>query len=108
MAFEQASIAIQSTEFEQLKDLVSKALSKDNVSKFMKSISNEGLLVRNIEEILNRGLLNKAVSGSASAFELYKKMPSSDQGQLREFYLTRIEEVDIEVRRKFQKIYAYS
>jgi hypothetical protein len=108
MAFEQASIAIQSTEFEQLKDLISKALSKDNVSKFMKSISSDGLLVRNIEEILNRGLLNKVVSGSPSALELYKKMPASDQGQLREFYLTRIEEVDIEIRRKFQKIYAYS
>ncbi|MCU1311945.1 MAG: hypothetical protein JWO20_3070 [Candidatus Angelobacter sp.] len=108
MAFEQASIAIQSTEFEQLKDLISKALGKDNVSKFMKSISSDGLLVRQIEEILNRGLLNKVVSGSASALELYKKMPASDQGQLREFYLTRIEEVDIEIRRKFQKIYAYS
>jgi hypothetical protein len=108
MAFEQASIAIQSTEFEQLKDLISKALSKDSVSKFMKSISSDGLLVRNIEEILNRGLLNRIVSGSTSALELYKRMPASDQGQLREFYLTRIEEVDIEVRRKFQKIYAYS
>ena len=108
MAFEQASIAIQSTEFEKLKDLISKALNKDNVSKFMKSIESNGLLVRHFEEILNKGLLNKIISGSDSALELYKKMPASDQGQMREFYLTRIEEVDIEVRRKFQKIYAYS
>jgi hypothetical protein len=108
MAFEQASIAIQSTEFEKLKDLISKALNKDNVSKFMKSIGSNGLLVRHFEEILNKSLLNKIISGSDSALELYKKMPASDQGQMREFYLTRIEEVDIEVRRKFQKIYAYS
>jgi len=108
MAFEQASIAIQSAEFERLKDLISKALNKDNVSKFMKSIDSNGLLVRHFEEILNKGLLNKIISGSDSALELYKKMPASDQGQLREFYLTRIEEVDIEIRRKFQKIYAYS
>src|SRR6266446_9446180 len=108
MAFEQASIAIQSAEFERWKDLISKALNKDNVSKFMKSIESNGLLVRHFEEILNKGLLNKIISGSDSALELYKKMPASDQGQMREFYLTRIEEVDIEVRRKFQKIYAYS
>jgi hypothetical protein len=108
MAFEQASIAIQSTEFEKLKDLISKALNKDNVSKFMKSIESNGLLVRHFEEILNKGLLNKIINGSDSALELYNKMPASDQGQMREFYLTRIEEVDIEVRRKFQKIYAYS
>jgi hypothetical protein len=108
MAFEQASIAIQSTEFEKLKDLISKALNKDNVSKFMKSIESSSLLVRHFEEILNKGLLNKIMSGSDSALELYKKMPASDQGQMRELYLTRIEEVDIEVRRKFQKIYAYS
>jgi hypothetical protein len=108
MAFEQASIAIQSTEFEKLKDLINKALNKDNVSKFMKSIDSNGLLVRHFEEILNKGLLNKIISGSDSALALYNKMPASDQGQMREFYLTRIEEVDIEVRRKFQKIYAYS
>jgi hypothetical protein len=74
----------------------------------MKSIESNGLLVRHFEEILNKGLLNKIIAGSDSALELYKKMPASDQGQMREFYLTRIEEVDIEVRRKFQKIYAYS
>jgi hypothetical protein len=108
MAFEQASIAIQSAEFEQLKGLIDQALSKDNVSKFMKSIESNGLLVRHFEEILNRGLLNKIIKVSDSALALYSKMPASDQGQMREFYLTRIEEVDIEVRRKFQKIYAYS
>jgi hypothetical protein len=108
MAFEQAGIAVQSTEFEKLKDLINSALSTANINKFMKAVDNNGFLIRQIEEILDRGLLNKVVSGSASALELYKKMPASDQGQLREFYLTRIEEVAVEVRKKYQKIYRYS
>ena len=108
MAFEQASIAVQSTEFETLKGLINNALSASNVDKFMKSIESKGLLVRHFEEILKLGLINKVAVGATSAEQLYNKMPASDQGQMREFYLTRIEQVDVEVRRKHQKIYRYS
>ena len=107
MSFERAEIAIQSAEFEKLKKLVNSALT-DNADKFLKSIESRGILVRQFEDILQRGLLNMAVSGTEPAKELYDKMPASDQGQLREFYLTRLEEVDPALRKKYMKIYRYS
>ena len=107
MAYEQAGIAIQSAEFEKLKKIVNSALT-ENAGKFLKSIESRGLLVRQFEEILQRGLLNNAVSGAEPAKELYDKMPASDQGQMREFYLTRLEEVDPGLRKKYMKIYRYS
>src|SRR6266404_3164370 len=107
MSFERAEIAIQSAEFERLKKIVSSAFT-DNADKFLKSIERSGLLVRQIEEILDRGLLNKAVSGAESAKDLYGKMPASDQGQFREFYLTRLEEVEPALRKKYMNIYRYS
>src|SRR5438132_844769 len=107
MSFERAEIAIQSAEFETLKNMVSSALTKD-ADKFLKSIESSGILVRQFEQILDRGLLNKAVSGTESAKELYGKMPASDQGQMREFYLTQLEKVDTALRQKYKKIYRYT
>jgi hypothetical protein len=31
----------------------------------------------------------------------------SDQAQIREFYLSRIEEIDADLRHKFKKLYQY-
>jgi hypothetical protein len=106
MSFERAEIAIQSAEFEKLKKVVSSALS-ESADKFLKSIEGNGLLVRQFEQILDKGLLNKAVSGAEPAKDLYSKMPASDQGQMREFYLTRLEQVEPALRQKYKKIYRY-
>jgi hypothetical protein len=111
MSFERAEIAIQSAEFEKLKKIVSSAFTTD-ADKFLKSIESNGMLVRQFEQVLDRGLLSKigsgAVSGSEPAKELYGKMPASDQGQMREFYLTQLETVDTALRQKYKKIYRYS
>ena len=105
--FEQAGIAVQSAEFTKLKDIVERALTTD-ANKFLGSVENNGLLIRQYEQILDKGLFNKAVSGTESAKELYGKMPASDQGQLREFYLTRLEQVEPALRQKYKKIYRYT
>ena|SRR5438445_2083636 len=107
MNFEQAGIAVQSAEFEKLKAIVNSALT-ENAEKFLGSVESNGLLIRQYEQILQKGLLNKAVKGAESAQELYGKMPASDQGQMREFYLTRLEQVDTALRQKYKKIYRYS
>jgi hypothetical protein len=38
---------------------------------------------------------------------LYAALPVSDQAQMKEFYLSRVEEVDSALRTKFQKLYQY-
>src|SRR5258708_2619029 len=106
MAYEQAGIAVQSAEFEKLKKIVSSALTTD-ADKFLRAVESNGLLIRQYEEILNKGLFNKAVGGTEQAKDLYGKMPASDQGQMREFYLTQLEKVDGALRQKYKKIYRY-
>jgi hypothetical protein len=42
-----------------------------------------------------------------SAWQLYQALPLSDQAQMREFYLSKLETVDIALRHKFKKLYQY-
>jgi hypothetical protein len=45
------------------------------------------------------------VSGSAK--DLYSALTLTDQAQMKEFYLSKIEEVGPELRARFQKLYQY-
>jgi hypothetical protein len=42
-----------------------------------------------------------------SAWQLYQALPLSDQAQMREFYLSKLETVGIALRHKFKKLYQY-
>jgi hypothetical protein len=42
-----------------------------------------------------------------SAKELYQELTVFDQGQMREFYLSKLEQVDRALRHKFRKIFQY-
>ena len=44
---------------------------------------------------------------AGTARSLYGSLPISDQAQVREFYLSKIEEVDPALRAKFHKLYQY-
>ena len=39
--------------------------------------------------------------------QLYESLPVSDQAQMREFYLSKLETVDQALRHKFKKLYQY-
>ncbi len=41
------------------------------------------------------------------AQKLYQALTVSDQAQMREFYLSRVEEVEPGLRTKFQQLYRY-
>jgi len=64
-------------------------------------------VVREFEKVLTKQILDRAV-GSEGAAELYGKLPVSDQAQIREFYLTRVEQVSVDLREKYKKIYRYA
>jgi hypothetical protein len=42
-----------------------------------------------------------------NAQELYQSLTLSDQAQMREFYLSKLEGVDSALRHKFKKLYQY-
>ena len=112
MGFEQATIKVEKeVEFEELKAAVERSFWPESVEQFLKRLSGEGLRVRDWDAVLAKRVLEKSdpVLGKSGkkASELYQALSLSDQAQMREFYLFRVEEVDPKLRAKFQKIYQY-
>ena len=109
MGFEQATIKVQKEkEYEELKGAVSRAFSPERIEKFLKRVNRDGVRVRDWDAVLAKRILEQVAEGSAAkARELYQALPVSDQAQIREFYLSRVEEVEPGLRTKFQKLYRY-
>ena len=106
--FQQAGIAIeQPEEFERLRAAIEKAIAGPAAQRFLQQLRRSGVRVRQFERVLEQRVFEKLGAADA-AQQLYQQLPMSDQAQMREFYLTRIEEVAVDVRKKYQKIYRYS
>jgi hypothetical protein len=71
------------------------------VAGYLKQVQRAKLRVRDFEGLLTRGLLG---TGTAEA---YRALADSDRGQARELYLSLVEQVPLELRTRFLKIYAY-
>ena len=105
--FQQAPIAVQNAEaFTALKQLIDSAFVSPAVEGFLKKISKADLGIRQFERVLERRLFGERGT-ERSAWVLYQSLPTSDQGLIREHYLTRIEEVESRLRAKYQQIYRY-
>jgi hypothetical protein len=110
--FEQAGIKIQNQqEFQTLKSAVERLLVPALVEKFLKRLDSKGIRIREWEKVLEKRVvedLDESFKKSGrSSKQLYEALAMTDQGQMREFYLTRIEEVDPATRQKFHKLYSY-
>ena len=112
MGFEQATIKVEKeVEFEELKAAVERSFWPESVEQFLKRLSGEGLRVRDWDAVLAKRVLEKSdpvlAKSGKKASKLYQALSLSDQAQMRELYLSRVEEVDPKLRAKFQKIYQY-
>jgi hypothetical protein len=102
--FEKAEIAVQNTEvFETLKTQIVNALTNGS-ERFLSGAASRGINARQFEQMLDAGLLD----GQARGKELYAQLALSDQGLIRELYLTQVEEVEPGLRRKYSKVYRYA
>ena len=109
MSFEQAAIKVEKTqEFGKLQAAVERAFLPEMAEKFLKQLDRKGIRVRDFDAVLAQGLL-EAVTGEAElgARHLYDSLPVSDQAQMREFYLSKLETVEQALRHKFKKLYQY-
>ena len=110
VSFQQVAIRVEKEkEFEELKGAIDRALAPDRVEKFLKRVRRSGARIRDLEVILARGVFEK-VDGTLAklgAQKLYQALTVSDQAQMREFYLSRVEEVEPGLRTKFQQLYRY-
>jgi hypothetical protein len=110
VAFEQAAIKVaKEKEFGELKSGLVRIFAPAAVERFLKGLQSKGIRIRDFDLVLTSGVLEKLDDGFASAGgrKLYEVLPTSDQAQIREFYLSKIEEVDSALRTKFQKLYRY-
>jgi hypothetical protein len=74
--------------FKTVKAAVEGSFAVHNVEKFLRSLERGGLRVRDFEAVLAAGKLGV-------------------QGQIRELYLASLEQVEIPLRDKYFKLYAY-
>ena len=104
--FTQAGIGIENRQaFQELQARIDRALGPA-AEKFLKSMSARRIRIREFEALLAQGLLQAAQDASgARDEELYRTLTLSDQGQMREYYLTAIEQVPDELRSKFHTLY---
>ncbi len=108
--FQQAGIGIENRQaFEELRSRIDRALGPA-AERFLKSLSARRIRIREFEALLAQGLLQAAVQDASQARdeELYRALALSDQGQMREYYLTAIEQVPNELRSKFNALYRAS
>jgi hypothetical protein len=107
--FEQGTIKVEKErEFGELKAAVEKAFAADRVAKFLKVLDGRGIRVRSLEAVLAADSLDRATGDRAgTARALHESLPVSDRAQIREFYLSKLEQVDPALRAKFHKLYQY-
>ena len=87
--------------FGTVREAVQNSFATANVDRFLKSLQRAGLRIREFESVLRSGKLG------TSAAELYGRLTAGDQGQIRELYLAALEQVELPLRDKYFKLYAY-
>src|SRR5437764_11436407 len=108
VGFEQAAIKVEKAqEFGRLQAAIEQAFLPDRVGEFLKQLERKGIRIRNLDAVLAKKVLERFGEPELNAQQLYQALPLSDQAQIREFYLSKLEGVDIALRHKFKKLYQY-
>ena len=109
MRFAQAQIEVQNQQvFDELKRAIENALVS-RTDDFLQLVKRFGLRIREFERVLNEHVFEQlpGAKQARTCEELYGELGASDQGLIREFYLTRIEEIPVELRTKYSKLFRY-
>ena len=108
VAFEKAAIKIEKAqEYAKLQGAIEQAFLVDKVEKFLKQLDRKGIRIRNVDAVLAQKVLERFGEPGLNAQQLYQALPLSDQAQMRELYLSKLEGVDTALRHRFKKLYQY-
>jgi hypothetical protein len=112
VGFQQAAIRIgREKEFEELKGAVRRAFGPGKVEEFLKRLRSKSVRIRDFDRVLSSGVLEQVdktlAKSGATGPTLYQALTLSDQGQMREFYLFQVEQLEPALRARFQKLYRY-
>jgi hypothetical protein len=112
MTFEQAVIKVEKeAQFAELKAAIERVFAPGSVEKLLKRLDSRGIRIRNFDGVLDQQVI-EYVDGSLkkngkTAKALYQDLTLTDQGQMREFYLSKLEQVEEALRHKFRKVFQY-
>ena len=108
MAFEQATIKVEKQqEFAGLQAAVEQAFRPESAEKFLKQMDRKSLRIRDFDGVLAKKVLEGVTGAKIDASQLYRVLTLSDQAQMRELYLSKLETVETSLRHKFKKLYQY-
>ena len=107
--FQRAPIKIEKEqEFAKLQAAVEQAFLPEKAERYLKQLDRKGIRVRDFDAVLAQRILEGVVGEKGlDARGLYGSLPVSDQAQMREFYLSKLETVEQALRHKFKKMYQY-
>jgi hypothetical protein len=106
--FEKAAIKIEKAqEYAKLQAAIEQAFLPDKAEQFLKQLDRKAIRIRNVDAVLAQKVLERFGEPGLNAQQLYQALPLSDQAQLRELYLSKLEGVDTALRHKFKKLYQY-
>ena len=112
MGFEQATIKIEKeTQFAELRATIERAFSQASIEKLLKRLDSRGIRIRDFDSVLAKQVIDqvdeKLRQARRSARGLYQELSVTDQGQMREFYLSKLESIEEALRHKFKKVFQY-
>ena len=110
--FQQPVIGVEKqAEFAQLQSALDRVFSASGVEGFLRLLQRKGIPIRDFDRVLREKLLEQADrelgKSGRSAKQWYDALSVGDQAQVREFYLTALEAVDLPLREKFKQLYRY-
>ena len=108
VAFEQAAIRVEmEREFARLRAAIQQAFLPEKVEQYLKQLDRKGIRVRDLDAVLAQRVLESYGEPGMNAQQLYRSLALSDQAQIRELYLSKLEAVEVALRHKFKKLYQY-
>ncbi|SRR5581483_7504319 len=108
MSFEQAAIKVEKEqEFAKLQAAIQQAFLPERVEQYLKQLERKGIRVRDLDAVLAQRVLEGFGEPGMNAQQLYQSLTLSDQAQIRELYLSKLETVEVALRHKFRKLYQY-
>ena len=106
VAFEQAAIKVEKAqEFARLQAAVEQAFLPGKAERFLKQMDRKGIRIRDFDGVLAQRMLDGDTAQNSQ--QLYQSLTLSDQAQMREFYLSKLEPVEQSLRHNFKKLYQY-
>jgi hypothetical protein len=106
VGFEQAAIKVEKAqEFARLQAAIEHAFASEKAERFLKQMDRKGIRIRDFDGVLAQRVLEGETAMNSQ--QLYQSLTLSDQAQIREFYLSKLESVDVALRHKFKKLYQY-